>query len=1128
MRKKGILLALAALACTFVGAATACKDDNGDFTGFKEGHATNVMIGETVRLNEFIDVKDSDKYTLIASNGIEEIDLSDKPTWYPEVTGVWTLTLKITSGKNKGTYTMDLDIAFPAASFDYNKNTLLYEYGSTLSFKKLLADLRIDVDSFDEYEEYIYNVRVGKDVVIEFDKDDTSYTFVDYEPHYFTFGIETGEGQILKAIANVSVQEEDVAAVKYCEENNIEAYGHQKLFYRNGELSAQMSAGSYRDYFVNANVPYIAFNGEYETDSYVSVDFTGKNIPQTAFFCDVVTKDLCDKNQGIYISHGTVNLNNKEQVGGDWSCLTFFGPNKMKDKHVNTGGSFGREGWPSNPHPASREGLQDGVRYRYIVGYTNPVVGTADKTYERGNITLRMLLINLDTNEIVTDMTKTLWANEQTGILEEKHFKGSIVLYGNYTVTTTWDNIRLIEEYVGDIYDLYPTINFKKGAPEYAVTGDVIQPTDYLDAATLASGNLYWSYKANELAAEGEDKPFTEPLTIEKVEGQKDAYGAYRIKFVPNDPSVNPRSIVLYANDTNAANNYKLDFEDGVRNAIQGQYRAGAYLYDYTTETDENKAAWGKPINGDKSVRLNVGTIFGGDASRWGIDFEYLDKLFADTSVQNAIFKMKSATSITLNSQIGYQSNGNASYDAGIFLQKDQLTFIAISRKNYEAARANPVNGMYLLRFLAGAEAVSRFNVLLDDLSVGTSVDGGIFIYQKGVDVSHTFEGTPTKLFFAGEEITDEVTVDGNKVILPASYLQAHVGKKVQLVAETENGIEIASYEIADSVSMYIINYGDDDVRNSRTVLEYKVLGTVNGVKVGDDEISYTQSGNTLSIPKLQLSKYAGQADVKLTIKLQPLTGDEVDLLLAIDVKLMNIPTFDEENEIIFFETENVGAMEVIEGTEELPAVNGSNLYRITLPVMEKGQHKVSIPLEVLDEIFSQPHVDAFRFNVGLSFGKSGTYLTYNNKAGSYDGYSTELLKGNLERTQAIDRDLYEVLKMSGSGYVMTVDSALHGDEVGYMYLDHFRIEGAWTVKEVTFTRVQALSNKAVFSGFYGNVTKVVNKNNTDTDWSEHFNGIGTNTITLKPALNSYNAIKNTTIAVITDKGITYWFKVTM
>ncbi len=1125
MKKKGLVAALAALACCFsIGGIAACSPDTEGtegYTGFKEGYATHTTIGDTaLKIEDLIDVEKGTDFTLIATNGVETIDLTKKSTWAPEISGEWTLTLTINSGDNKGTYEAKIQVNIPYPLMTYNTNALAYEYGSTITFDELIDDLRIDVNTINGWEPFIDSLRIDKtptdtegvsDVFIQFTETDTEYTFVDYEQHHFVFGIRTDEGKVLKAIGIVNVRQTDAAATRYCKENDVEVSGYRKLNYRNGVLSTEMAAGTYTGSFQQSDLPYVAFKGEYGADSYVSVDFTGKNIPQTAFFCDSITGSLTDKMGGFYVSHGTVTMTGGEKVTGDHSCLTYFGPKKMQKNTVNTGGSFGREGWASNPHPASREGLQEGVKYRYIVGYTDLTPGTADKSGERGSLTLRMLLVNLDTNEILVDMTKVLKGNEQTGLLTAEHFAPSnIVLYANYGITTTWDNVRLVQKNVDDIYDLYPVANFKSDAPEYAIKNEAINPEDFVSDALLANGKLYYAYKANDAAAEGEQKDFASELTIDKA-------GAYRITYVPNDENVNARSMMLYANDS-----LTLDFEDGVHNALQGDFRVGSYL---NTTYEKYTAA---PLNGEKSALLRVGNVLGLNWSDWGVDLEYLDRVFADENVENVVLKMMSNADVyaPMTYQTG-NDGGRATFSSnGTMFKKDQLTFITITRANYEKAKEGNTTGKYLFRFYASGASINTFYLTVDDITVGKVLNNGVFLYQEGVEAAYTFQGAVEEFYFNNRIYTPDQTdsgvrIVGNKVSISSALFAEVAGQTVQYVAKTTNGMEISEQTPISSVNTSILYYAEGDDRNSGSKIAFDVVGAVQSVKVGEESVAFTQKNGTVSIYKKDLVKYADGQNKTIAITTKLDDESEITLNLAFQGVLAQLPSFETESEILPFKTENMGAATIVDNTGMKVATSQDSTtkvwsygdatgksYKIELSDIKTGSHKIIIPLSYLEEIFATPSVDVFRYNLALSYEKEGAYIT---------GKPTSELKAGFH-VRYINRGDYETLKASGKDYVITIDAASHAGSVEYVYLDNFYISGTWNTTYMNYDLATVQAEGLTLEGFYGEITEI-KQYNSDVSVITDFTVNG-NSITLKP--EKYGDYVSKRITITTDQGVSY------
>ncbi len=1111
MRRKNFLKTIFVLtACFFATVFAACASlgisSESKFTGFKEGYAYKVKIGETMLLEDFLDVRSDNKYTLIATNGVDEIDLTDRPTWVPDVAGNWTLKLEITEGANKGKYSVDITVTVPTANWIYSSKTLTYEYNSTVKIEKILDDLRIDVNSVMPYNTYIYSVRIGNKMV-DIPKTQTEYTFKSYDTHYFTFGMETEDGQSYKAIARINVQETDPEAVIYCEDNNIEYHDYQQLYYRDGVFSASLIAGNYTGYFEKADLPYVAFRGNYGVDSYVSVDFTGKNLPKTAFFCDEITSSLYDKNRGFYISNGTVTNEINEKVAGDWSCLTFFGPYKMKEYHVNTGGSFGRESWASDPSPASREGLQEGVNYRYIVGYTNPIYATETT---KGSIVVHMLLINLDTEEIVYDLRKTLNANDSTGPIEQGMLTGSIVLYGSYGVNTYWNNIRLVEKNVSSIYDLDSAIRFKENAPTYAIKGDSIAPTDFLTNTQLASAKLYYSFDG------GEYQEFTTDVLLEKA-------GSYRIKNVPSDTDRRANSMVLNVNDS-----LDLDFEDGISNALQGYFRAGVYM------EKEN------PISGNTSAKFVVGPLLPLNTSLFGVSYEYLDRVFADETVENVILSMRSTETFTLGRQNGYDSNGNRAEGAGgIALEKGKIVFANIPREYYENSRNHSNKKIDYSMYLFTATGTymdksnPQFTIVVDDVTTGKYYEEETFVYENGANLVYTFANEIESFYYAGEEYTNGksgVVIDGKNVTLPSALIADKVGGRIQLIAKTASGVEVSTQKIVERISTYVV---DSDLYTSENEISVSIEGNATSVKVGNDEIEYTQKGSKVYFKKAALAKYMGEVNVTITTNKGVRT-------IPITTTVCEINDFENADEIVRFKYENIGTCEVV-GSDVITPYKGEKSYRLELPDMPNGgYHKIILPFAYIEELFSMPYVNAVYMFVALSYDgisvggdrQSGNSVgiisnVYPFSAGTANKFKND--GGTAIRRIAIDSAMYSVLKQNEQDFTLLyIDSATHEGRTEYAYIDAITVSGTWSpIEQLTYTYADIPETGVTLTGFYGNVTQVLFANNEDvTTKRDGAYTLDGNKLTISKAELSSFYNGNRQIWINTDLGIAYSIKI--
>ena len=233
------------------------------------------------------------------------------------------------------------------------------------------------------------------------------------------------------------------SAKSWLEANNMEAYGYKSI---TNDLQATMYEGIYQKEWYNIandDVPYIAYKGDYGANTYVVTDFTGKNVPQMAFFVKEVTPSLVDKKAGFYIHTGMVMKNGKQVSPHDGGRVTFFGPNKMEYARPDADGRVGTQQGYTNANPVnsplSINGLEEGVHYRYVAGI---------KSAKAGELVVELLLINLDTNKEVVHYNVKITGSWIT----EDYISGNIVMYSRFNVKTTWDKIYSVYTNIGTIY----------------------------------------------------------------------------------------------------------------------------------------------------------------------------------------------------------------------------------------------------------------------------------------------------------------------------------------------------------------------------------------------------------------------------------------------------------------------------------------------------------------------------------------------------------------------------------------------------------------------------------------------------------------------------------------------------
>ena len=186
---------------------------------------------------------------------------------------------------------------------------------------------------------------------------------------------------------------------------------------------------------------YLAFDGNYALNDYVAFDFTGKNLPEIAFFAKNYNDSMYAEGtskQGIVVVTGITTWNGQlgSGVNGNGTQINYGFPYMIQNA---ADGGFVRDSFASSP--LGRANLVDGTHYRVIMGFTGS--GSA--------ITLHWYLYNLDTGSKVEQSSMTTWnfftgSNAQVGNMTINDLSGSIVLYGKFGVACTLDKVHGVFE----------------------------------------------------------------------------------------------------------------------------------------------------------------------------------------------------------------------------------------------------------------------------------------------------------------------------------------------------------------------------------------------------------------------------------------------------------------------------------------------------------------------------------------------------------------------------------------------------------------------------------------------------------------------------------------------------------
>ena len=188
------------------------------------------------------------------------------------------------------------------------------------------------------------------------------------------------------------------------------------------------------------NQSYRAIDGSYGLDNYVVFDFTGKNMPEVAFFAKNHNNSMYAEGtskQGVVVVTGITTYNGQlsSGVNGNGTQINYGFPYMIQDA-ANGGfceGAFAQSA-------LGRANLVDGTHYRVIMGFTGS--GSA--------ITLHWYLYNLDTKTVVEQSSMSTWgfftgSNEKVGNMTLNDLVGSIVFYGKFGVDCTIDKLHGVE-----------------------------------------------------------------------------------------------------------------------------------------------------------------------------------------------------------------------------------------------------------------------------------------------------------------------------------------------------------------------------------------------------------------------------------------------------------------------------------------------------------------------------------------------------------------------------------------------------------------------------------------------------------------------------------------------------------
>lgn len=718
------LLACIAFMCLALG--TACEKNQ---PVFNKGYLDVIELGDPIMLDEYVDPDTMDDYTLILrsdSTG-EEIDLKARGQWTTRYPGTFTLTYTVLSGENKGTVSTKLTVVVPEVQWTFTRNIIISRVEDTLDFNQLERDLNLSIESYYDYEFFVSQVKY--DGGSETFTDETEYTFTREGDHVFTFGIRTEDGQVLSAEQMVNVRFKPVlgeGAADWMSENNIVSSDYKVI---NADGSVELDAGYYSGSYTNDNVPYLAFEGDYGANTFIKVDFTGKNLPQVAFFCDEITSSITDGARGIYIHNGLTTTNGTVWKALDASRLTVFGPNKVGYAKFDGEGRFSGSdrGSEAAPCPMSYNALQEDCEYRYIVGFTGA---------SNSSVTLRILLINLTTMEREFDHSYNCVKVDGYGNVDfTNYFNGSIVLYGRYGVETKWDKVYLPITDVEDIHELDGASEFKKGFKTQYALDSIVRISDYI-------ADEDGEYLFDVIDPDG--------LKVEILEGGSFKYeksGTYRLIYDSLQPDVRASSVtvdVMFDPNADMGDDY-FEYTEAI---IASGVRRGTGL---TANTNAKFIE-----EGARSIRYYTSeTTTEGKGIPVGIGRNFLEFIFLSREVDGISFDVYTTIPLQYKLYAGTSKAIKMDYTGSV--AAETWTKITVTRELY-LANADSYSGCtYALAisfYVEGEELPAQTSFYLDNIHMVTTD-----ATESVTDIAKAFLQTNGMTTYGVKSVNDDLQV---------------------------------------------------------------------------------------------------------------------------------------------------------------------------------------------------------------------------------------------------------------------------------------------------------------------------------------------------------------------------------
>ena len=336
---------------------------------------------------------------------------------------------------------------------------------------------------------------------------------------------------------------------------------------------------------------YVAFDGNYSFDDYVAFDFTGKNMPEVAFFAQNYNNSMYYQNggkHGIVFANGITTFDGQinEGVLQGSTCVNIDSPfmiEGVNDSWYKMGGDVVSK--------LARANLVDSTKYRVILGYTK------GSSHGANGITLRWALYNRETCELIEEgfiETYNFYTGSTASVnnMTLNDLFGSIVLYGKFGTELSLDKVYGVYEDT-TIATVASALNENKTITVTfkGVNGEVLKTL-----TNVSAGEIVTYGEAMPVPPRTEDSAFTYEYVWDKPLSliTQDMTYTLKVAAIPKNSVkthmsyVNGASITLGAGEIGQGANYTIGQNAGgsisqAYLAIDGNYGFDDYIvFDFT------------------------------------------------------------------------------------------------------------------------------------------------------------------------------------------------------------------------------------------------------------------------------------------------------------------------------------------------------------------------------------------------------------------------------------------------------------------------------------------------------------------------------------------------------------------